>query len=102
LVSYLCAEAGIAVLSYRDDAEGVMIEQSDGTGRFTRVTLRPRIVIRPGDDDARAAQLHREAHAKCFIANSINFPVICEPEIRVAPASLENVGPVLKTGAPTT
>lgn len=77
---HLCADAGIAVQSYVDDAIGTMVEDAQG-GRFTRVVLRPRVVIRAGDDAALAARLHQQAHAKCYIANSVNFPVICEPAI---------------------
>src|SRR5687767_11345840 len=32
---HLCAEAGIVVTSYVDRAEGVMVEEADGSGRFT-------------------------------------------------------------------
>jgi organic hydroperoxide reductase OsmC/OhrA len=34
-----------------------------------------------GADMDRAVALHSVAHEKCFIANSVNFPVTCEPEI---------------------
>jgi organic hydroperoxide reductase OsmC/OhrA len=78
---HLCAEAGIAVLAYEDAAEGVMTEEPGGSGRFTRITLKPRVVIRAGDDAARAEALHQEAHRFCFIANSVNFPILCAPEI---------------------
>jgi organic hydroperoxide reductase OsmC/OhrA len=78
---HLCATGGIAVQSYEDHAEGTMVEDEDGSGRFTEITLEPRIIVRPGDDLARAHALHHEAHAKCFIANSISFPVRCAPEI---------------------
>src|ERR1700735_5211938 len=37
---HLCAEAGIVVQAYRDDAVGVMAEQADGAGQFESVTLR--------------------------------------------------------------
>jgi organic hydroperoxide reductase OsmC/OhrA len=33
-------------------------------------------------DTGRADALHHEAHAKCFIARSVNFPVRCEATIR--------------------
>ena len=42
---HLCAAAGIVVESYVDEAEGVMMESDDGSGRFTSVTLRPRVSI---------------------------------------------------------
>jgi organic hydroperoxide reductase OsmC/OhrA len=45
------------------------------------VILRPRVSLAPGSDQAKAHSLHHEAHAKCFIARSVNFPVTCEPII---------------------
>ena len=81
---HLCADAGIAVVSYVDRAEGVMQEDADGSGRFERVILRPEVTVAPGSDLSKARQLHGLAHAKCFIANSVNFPVEHEPEITTA------------------
>ncbi len=81
---HLCADSGIAVMSYDDEAEAVMVEDASGGGRFVSATLRPRITLRPGDAVVRAQQLHHEAHAKCFIANSLNFPVGCESTIVIA------------------
>lgn len=78
---HLCAEAGVVVLDYVDDALGTMAEDSSGSGHFTRVTLRPVVTIRAGCDTAVAAILHTSAHDKCFIANSLNFPIRCEPRI---------------------
>ena len=79
---HLCADAGIVVVEYVDHAEGWMVETPDGSGQFTRVVLRPKVTISAGDA-AKAKELHHEAHAKCFIARSVNFPVECEPEIAV-------------------
>lgn len=84
---HLCSEAGVIVVAYDDEAEGVMVEDADGGGRFARVTLRPRIGLAAGADVARAAALHQDAHHKCFIANSVNFPVAVEPSFATAPAS---------------
>ncbi|HTW86335.1 MAG TPA: OsmC family protein [Candidatus Sulfotelmatobacter sp.] len=78
---HLCATNGVVVLDYVDEAEGQMVETDDGGGRFTRIVLRPRIVVSAESDLARAQALHRDAHAKCFIANSVNFPVDHEPTI---------------------
>ena len=78
---HLCADAGVAVNAYADEAVGVMEESSDGSGQFVEVTLRPRVSIAPGCDKAEAHSLHHAAHAKCFIARSVNFPVTCEPII---------------------
>lgn len=81
---HLCVQAGIIVVAYVDEAEGTMVEGDKG--HFTRITLRPKVTIRAGDDADLAARLHHDAHEKCFIANSLNFPVLCEPSIDSTPA----------------
>ena len=78
---HLCALAGVVVVDYVDHAEGIMEESEDGSGRFTKVILRPEVSITAGSDSARSLELHEEAHAKCFIASSVNFPVEHEPKI---------------------
>lgn len=80
---HLCAVNGIVVTGYRDRARGRMVEEAGGGGRFAEVTLMPEVTVKPGADLALARSLHHEAHAKCFIAGSVNFPVGCAPEIRV-------------------
>lgn len=81
---HLCAVAGVIVTSYTDNADGTMTEADDGGGRFTEVVLRPRVAIASPDMAVTAASLHEEAHAKCFIASSVNFPVRHEPVITIA------------------
>ncbi len=83
-ILHLCADAGITVTAYSDQASGVMAEDSDGSGRFTEVTLHPVMTI----TDARRIQeteaLHAKAHQLCFIANSVNFPVRCPSPVVTA------------------
>ncbi len=79
---HLCADAGITVLNYIDSAKGRMVETKNGSGHFENVTLNPVVNIVPGDDSELAKSLHKKAHSYCFIANSVNFEVDCEPEIR--------------------
>ncbi|MEV0366648.1 OsmC family protein [Nocardia fusca] len=81
---HLCATGGVTVLDYRDDAVGTMAEDSDGGGRFTGVELRPVVTVAAAEMADRARELHRAAHAKCFIAASVNFPVTHSPRIEVA------------------
>jgi organic hydroperoxide reductase OsmC/OhrA len=81
---HLCSEAGITVLEYTDHADGTMEETADGSGRFQRVTLKPRVVVAIGSDIEMTRKLHHEAHAKCFIANSVNFTVEHEAMITTA------------------
>jgi len=78
---HLCAEAGVVVTAYRDDPVGTMVEDTARGGYFTGVTLHPKVTIASGGEAAKARALHHAAHTKCFIANSVNFPVTCEPEI---------------------
>jgi organic hydroperoxide reductase OsmC/OhrA len=78
---HLCAVAGIAVLGYHDEADALMQEDADGAGRFLSATLRPQVLIRAGDDVGKARTLHHDAHRYCFIANSVNFPINCEPTV---------------------
>ncbi|RED54313.1 OsmC family protein [Aestuariispira insulae] len=80
---HLCTVNGIEILDYVDRAEGTMAETSDGGGHFTAVVLHPSVTIKEGGDPQKAMDLHKEAHAKCFIANSVNFPVSHAPEIQV-------------------
>ena len=81
---HLCAEAKIVVLEYLDQASGVMVVAPDGRGRFKEVVLRPQVGIEAGGDVGLAESLHERAHHLCFIANSVSFPVRCEPRIRVS------------------
>ncbi len=80
---HLCADASIVVVDYADKATGKMIETSDGGGHFTEVTLNPRVVITQESDAEKAKELHARAHERCFIANSVNFPVRAEPTIAI-------------------
>ena len=88
MLSYLalCARARIPVVAYVDHAGGTM-EMSGEGGHFTEVVLRPQVVLAPGSDVAKAEALHEQAHAVCFIANSVNFPVRHEAETTLAPAA---------------
>ncbi len=71
---HLCAEAGVVVTDYRDQAEGTMAEDAAG-GRFTVVVLRPTVTVSDPGTVERARDLHADAAGRCFIASSVNFPV---------------------------
>ena len=77
---HLCTAAGIVVTAYEDSAEGTMLE-APRNGRFTEVILHPVVTVTQDSDAARAEALHERAHAECFVANSMNFPVRCAPTI---------------------
>ncbi|MGQ0559976.1 MAG: OsmC family protein [Sphingosinicella sp.] len=76
----LARQAGHVVESYADDAEGTLGRRDDGRIAITRIVLRPRVAF--ADDlpsDEAIARLHEEAHARCFIANSLNSEMLVEP-----------------------
>lgn len=77
---HLCADAGIVVTSYSDEAEGEMREHDD-TGEFTRVVLRPRMTITDPSRISDVMALHHRAHELCFIVRSVNFPVEHAPVV---------------------
>jgi organic hydroperoxide reductase OsmC/OhrA len=70
----LCVARKIPILGYEDAAYGIMAE-APRPGRFVEVVLRPKVTVAKGADTALAAKLHERAHAECFVANSVNFPV---------------------------
>jgi organic hydroperoxide reductase OsmC/OhrA len=78
---HLCAEAGVVVTAYSDDAYGIMTETEDGGGCFAEVVLRPRVTVAAPDMVDAAMTLHKDANARCFIANSLNCPVRHEPMV---------------------
>jgi organic hydroperoxide reductase OsmC/OhrA len=76
----LASRHQVAVVDYSDDASGTM-EWDGHTYHFTRVLLRPAVTVAKGTDLEKARGLHAEAHHACFIARSVNFPVLNEPLI---------------------
>ena len=80
---HLCADAGIIVEEYTDNATGLMVEDDMRGGYFKEVVLHPRVVISNPSKQAEAERLHERANSMCFIANSCNFPVTHRPEIVV-------------------
>ena len=82
----LAQGAGYEVAAYRDEAEGRMGRDERGRIGFTGITLRPAISFAGTGPDAEAlARLHRQAHDKCFIANSLRCAIAVEPAPAPAP-----------------
>lgn len=84
MLSYLhmAVRAGVVVTAYTDSALGTLRQEGLG-GRLTEVVLRPRITVTEPAMVAAAREAHNAAHEHCFIANSVNFPVVYRPEIIV-------------------
>jgi organic hydroperoxide reductase OsmC/OhrA len=81
---HLCADAGVVVVGYVDNATGVMVETPNGSGRFTDVTLHPCVAVADKSMVEMALSLHARAHGMCFIANSVNFPIHHRPIVLVS------------------
>lgn len=80
---YVCSLEGIVITSYIDHAKGIMIEKESGGGSFKEITLNPIISVRDESMIEKALDLHHKAHEICYIANSVNFEVNCNPTCKV-------------------
>lgn len=76
---YVCALEGIVITAYTDNATGIMIEKASGGGSFKEITLNPTCSVADDSMVERALELHHKAHEICYIANSVNFEVKCNP-----------------------
>jgi organic hydroperoxide reductase OsmC/OhrA len=72
---HLCSVHKIIVTEYLDNATGIMDETENGSGKFTEVTLNPKVKITDINRIEKANELHQEANEMCFIANSCNFKI---------------------------
>jgi organic hydroperoxide reductase OsmC/OhrA len=80
---HLCSEAGVIVTDYIDNSTGIMIETSNGGGKFTEVILNPIVIVSEPHMIDKANELHKKANELCFIANSVNFPVRHNPTAKI-------------------
>lgn len=76
----LAAKHKVQVMRYEDNAIGEM-QIEKGIGRFYGVTLFPKVSIGEGSDKNSAMRLHESARKRCFISNSVNFPVNIKPKV---------------------
>jgi organic hydroperoxide reductase OsmC/OhrA len=76
---YVCAMGGIVITSYEDNATGLMIENPDGGGSFREIMLNPVFTVSEISMKEKAISLHHRAHEICYIANSVNFEIKCNP-----------------------
>jgi organic hydroperoxide reductase OsmC/OhrA len=76
----LAAARGYVVDRYDDHAVGLLDTGADGRAAITRIVLNPAIAFggERQPDRAALAELHHEAHARCYIANSLKGDVVVE------------------------
>jgi organic hydroperoxide reductase OsmC/OhrA len=77
----IAAKYNFCVDRYDDKPVGIMQRNKDGKMAMTKVTLKPSVQFSgteiPSYDQLN--KMHHEAHAECFIANSVTTDVCCEP-----------------------
>jgi organic hydroperoxide reductase OsmC/OhrA len=83
----IAAKRGFRIDRYRDNAVGSMRKNADGKLAVTRVTLPPEVAfsgeLLPTREQIDA--MHHEAHEACYIANSVQSAVGCEPVYHLIP-----------------
>jgi organic hydroperoxide reductase OsmC/OhrA len=78
---FVAQRQGFQVDSYDDEAVGIMTKNDQGVPWVSSVTLSPKIsyggakLPSPTDQE----RLHHQAHAQCFIANSVKTEVTVRP-----------------------
>ena len=78
---HLCADDGIIVTGYIDNAEGIMVENDNGIGKFKQVILKPVINVTENSMIEKATLQHAKANKPCFTDNSVNFKISHKPVI---------------------
>ena len=79
----ICARKRLALETYDDEASGWLETGDGGKLWMTRVTLRPRVRFAPGVavNESQLMALHQQAHADCFIANSVKTNISVEVRV---------------------
>jgi organic hydroperoxide reductase OsmC/OhrA len=92
----IASKKRLVVDSYADEPVGTLEKNAEGKVSITRVVLQPKVTFgenhTPTPEECR--RIHAKAHAHCFIANSVSFPVGMESDCLSCPdlAVLESVG----------
>lgn len=72
--------AGLSFTAYESEAEGTL-ELVDGKFQMTKITIRPKLALKPGEDAVKAKEILQKAEAQCLISNSMKSQVVLEPTI---------------------
>jgi len=70
--------AGLRFETFESEAEG-LLEFVDGKFLFTKVVVRPRIALQPGEDPRKAEEILHKADRNCLVSNSLRTEVVLEP-----------------------
>lgn len=80
---YCCSINDLEIISYQDYSEAFLEVNADGSGKITKVILRPTVTIKEEENVQLAKDLHQKASELCFIANSCNFLIEHEISIQI-------------------
>jgi organic hydroperoxide reductase OsmC/OhrA len=83
---HLAAKARIDVVSYEDEAEGIMRDDDPDAG-VSEITLRPRILVAGKPAEERVLKLMGTAHEHCNVANSLRSDMRIDARVEPADAS---------------
>ena len=70
----------LPVVLYKSEAEG-FLEFTDNGYQFTKIIVRPEIVVESSKYIGETEKMLEDAHKKCLISNSIKGETIVEPKI---------------------
>lgn len=80
---YYQGKEGIELVGYASTAEGVLEFGDDGLV-FTRVEVRPEVVVASETDRKKAERALQRSEEVCLISNSVSAAVTVTPQIRLA------------------
>jgi len=82
--SYYAVKQKFEFVSYESWAEGI-VELFEMKYSFSRITIKPKIIVKFKDNIETAENLLKISEENCFITNSVKAKVILEPEIESIP-----------------
>lgn len=78
----LAERDGISLLAYTSEAKGTF-EREKEVYQFTKIVLRPRIIISDEKDKDKALHAIKEAERRCPLAESVKAEIIVKPTVLV-------------------
>jgi peroxiredoxin-like protein len=75
----------LPVEGYQSESEG-LLEFADGRYRFTRIVVKPTVIIAERRSAGDVLKALEDAHADCLVANSVKAEVLVQPHVVLAAA----------------
>lgn len=80
---WLLKDKDVEVLSYESEAEGISHIASGGKFRFTKVLIKPKIIISKDEDILKVEEALKKLDDSCCVSNSLKSEVVIEAKIEV-------------------